>query len=217
MSKPRRVVIRIQRPRHPTPEPAPAPPRKRMSRRAGWVVLLGVAIALPVALIAIGRQSGPRAPLLGNEPVYQNSKLGLKFLAPEGWPVSARADLPPGPLPRPIVLIMYVQNQGEKPAEFELMAADVPDGGDLGQFLAEHRIGSEKWAKKGGESPVTVNGTTGTRFVMTRGTGRNEFRREVTAFRRGERVYFFVVSFGAADVDHRDQVRKSVESVEWSN
>src|SRR5262249_53294286 len=149
----------------------------------------------PLILYVIGRPGGPKAPPLGDEPVYQNGKIGLRFLAPQGWPVTSRSEIPPGPLTRTIVLVNYAQGGGTKPAEFDLIAADVPEGDDLTRFMAEYRIGSERWVARGGEAPVTVNGATATRFAMARGAGKDEYRREVTAFRRGPRVYFFVVTF----------------------
>src|SRR3954468_18379676 len=98
--------------------------------------------ALWLALVpfAAGCPERPKAPPLTNEPVYTNEKIGLRFLAPDGWSVASRATLPPGPLPKPIVLVAYIQNTGQQPAEFELMAADVAEGADLGAYLAEHRI-----------------------------------------------------------------------------
>ena len=172
-------------------------------------------LALVVALAAAGCSDRPHAPRLSNDPVYQNDTIGVRFLAPEGWSIVSRSELPPGTLPRPVVMATYVQSKGERPAEFELMAADLPDGADLGQYLAENRIGPEKWAVKSAGQPVTVNGVAATRYTLARGSGRNEFRREVTAFRRGGRVYFFIITFGVSDPENRDQARKSVESVTW--
>jgi hypothetical protein len=151
------------------------------------------------------------------EAVYQNDKIGLRFLAPEGWTIAMRSELPSGPLPKPVVLVGYVQSKGDKPAELQLLATELPEDKDLGAFLTEFRIGADKWGVKSGPEPVTVNGSAGTRYVMARGAGKNEFHREATAFRRGGRVYFFIITFGVADPDRRDQARKSVESAVWSN
>ena len=174
-------------------------------------------LAFALALLAVGCSDRPKAPPITNDPVFQNDKIGLRFLAPEGWPMVARADPPPGRLSRPVVIVSYAQAKGEKPAEFELMAADLPDDADLVQFLADHRIGKDKWDVKPAAEPVKVNGVAGTRYTMTRGSGKNEYRREATAFRRNERVYFFIVTFGAADPEHRDHARRSIESISWKD
>lgn len=173
-------------------------------------------LLLPLMLLAAGCSDRPTAPPLVNEAVYRNETVGVRFLAPEGWAVVSRADPPAGQLPRPVVLVSYMHSKGEKPAEFDLVAADVPEGDDPGRFLAEHRIGNEKWAVKGQPEPVVVGGQPATRSVMTRRAGKDEHRREATAVRRGGRVYFFVVTFAAGDAERRDQARKSVESVTWT-
>lgn len=172
---------------------------------------------LLAALVGAGCSDRPKALPLAYEAVYQNDKIGLRFLAPEGWTIVMRSELPSGALPKPVVLVGYVQSKGDKPAEFQLLAADLPEDKDLGVFLTEYRIGADKWMPNKAGEPVTVNGTAGTRYVMTRGTGKNEFRREATAFRRGGRAYFFIITFGAADPDRRDQAHKSVESAVWSD
>lgn len=171
---------------------------------------------VPLALVAAGCSDRPSAPPLVNEAVYQNAAVGLRFLAPDGWSLSSRADPPPGRLAKPIVLVAYAHVQGTRPAEFELVAADVPEADDLGAFIAGYKIGPEKWTVQPGSEAVAVGGEAATRYKMTRGTGKDEYRREATAVRRGGRVYVFVVSYGAADGDHRDQARRCVESATWT-
>lgn len=176
----------------------------------------GRGFVLALALAAGGCADRPKAPPLVNEAVYQNDKAGVRFLAPEGWSITSRSDVPAGRLEKPVALVSYVQNEGQKPGEFELMAADLPEDADLGEFLAEHRIGPQKWVMKPPPTAVTVGGASATQFVLTRKLGKLEYRREATAVRRGGRVYFFVITFLTADAEHRDQARKSVESVAWT-
>ena len=47
--------------------------------------------------------------------------------------------------------------------------------------------------------------------------GTDSYRREATVFRRGGRLYVFLITSGANDHEHRDQARKSVESATWAN
>lgn len=169
-----------------------------------------------LAVAAGGCSDRPKAPPLTNEAVYQNDKVGVRFLTPDGWTAMSRSDLPPGELSRPVVLVAYLLPRGDRPAQFELVAADVPDGTDLGKYLAEHPIGPEKWVVKAGPEPTTVGGLAGSRYALGRAAGKDSIRQEVAAVRRGGRVYFFVATFGTSDVEHRDQARKSVESVTWS-
>lgn len=158
----------------------------------------------------------PEAPPLTDEAAFHNEAVGLRFLAPAGWPISSRAVLPSGALPRPIILVAYQTVGGEKPAGFEVMVADVPADADLGRFLAEHQVGNEVWKPQPPEPPTTINGASATRLVLTRTQGKEEIRREVTAFRRGDRVYFFITTFMATDTASRDTARAAVASVTWT-
>src|SRR5262245_24415035 len=102
--------------------------------------------ASPFAIVCLLFLSGctekPKAPPLVNDTVYQNDKIGLRFLAPEGWSVSSRAELPAQALPKPIILIAYQFNKGGTHSELEVLAADLSENAELEKFLAEHRIGS---------------------------------------------------------------------------
>ena len=170
-------------------------------------------LVAPVALI-VACSDRPKAPPLTQESVYQNDSIGLRFLVPAGWTTQSRAVLPTGQLHKPIVVVSY-QGGAERPAEFRVLVADLSAGADLQQFLTEHRVGGEKWT---GQSPIeqlTVNEMQASRFVLTRTQGKEEMRREVTAFRRGERVYFFLVDFAASDAASRDVVRTAINSVTW--
>jgi hypothetical protein len=167
-------------------------------------------------LAACGCAERPKAPPLVNDTVYQNDKLGLRFLAPDGWSLVTRTDLPSSPLPKPIILVAYHLSKGESFSELEVLAADLAEGADLGQFLIEHRIGPAVWTLKPPPEAVTVNGVDATRLVLTRQKGKTEMRREATAFRRGGRVYFFIVTFAAGDAAARDAARQSVQSVDWT-
>jgi hypothetical protein len=152
---------------------------------------------------------------LANEPLYQNDKIGLRFLAPEGWSLSSRAELPSGALPKPIVLVAYQLTRGDNPAELEVLAADLAERSDLGPFLIEHRIGAAKWTLKPPAEEVTIHGAAGTRLVLIRKSAKGETRREVTAFQRGGRTFFFLITYSANDSAARDAARQSVESVSW--
>jgi hypothetical protein len=171
---------------------------------------------LMLALAVAGCTERPKAPPLVNETVYQNDKIGLRFAAPDGWSLASRADLPATPLPKPTVMAAYHLSKGGNLSTLEVLAADLPDGADLGNVVVEHRIGGAAWVLKPPAEAVTVNGAEATRYVLTRMVGRGEVRREATAFRRGGRVYFFIITFAYGDAASRDAARDSVKSVTWS-
>lgn len=198
-------------------------PRSPARRRRVWVVvsaalLLTAAGVLTAGLISgRGCAGGPKAPPLTNDSVYQNGELGLRFLVPDGWLNTARADVPTDKLPKPLMVAVYFQPQGDPPAALELLAIEAPDGTDLIQYLAENPVGHLNWRAATKPQPASVNGVSATKFTLTAGSPKGEVRREVTAFRRGERVYLFMVTHPLAASAGRDAARRSVESVTWSN
>ena len=172
---------------------------------------------LTILLTACGCTEKPKAPPLINDTVYQNDKIGLRFLAPEGWSVSSRADLPSSALPKPIILVAYQLSKGGSHSELQILAADLPEDADFGKVLVEHRIGAAKWTLKPPPEKVTINGSEATRLILTRVSDKKEVRREATAFRRGGRVYFFIITFASSDSAARDAARQCVQSVSWDS
>lgn len=168
-----------------------------------------------VAAAAAGCSGGPRAPALTADAVYENDRAGLRFAVPDGWLMTMRTEPPDGHWPKPMRLVRYMPSNPEARADLELLAADVPDGTDVLAYLAENPFGSQKWANTPARE-LTINGATATRFESAAAGGKKQgYRREVTAFRRGGRVYFFKVVYDESDATTRDQVRRSVESVVW--
>jgi hypothetical protein len=158
----------------------------------------------------------PKAPPLTPEAVFENAAIGLRFLAPAGWVLQSRATLPDGPLPKPVVVVSYQQSASGKPSDFTLLAADVPEDTDPLRYLDEHAVGATRWALRSPPEVVTVNGTPATRFAQGVTRGKDELRREATAFRRGGRLYFFLVTFAPGDEASRDAVRTALGSVTWT-
>lgn len=174
------------------------------------VFLLGLIAAM------CGCTERPKAPALVNEPVYQYEKIGLRFLTPEGWSITSRAVLPPGALSKPMILVAYHMKNEEHPTALEVLAADVPEGTDLVQYLIDGRIGQGDWTIKSPAENLSINGAEAIRYLLSQRAGKFEHLREVTAFRRGGRVYFFITSFVSTDPGNRDMARKSIESVTWT-
>jgi hypothetical protein len=173
-------------------------------------------LALPLVALAGGCSDRPKAPPLTDEAVFQDDRVGLRFLVPAGWAVQSRAAVPDGPLSRTVVVASYRRVTGQRPATLEVLAADVPADADLERWLAEHGTGGETWGPRPPVRTVTINGAAATRFGQTRAPGSEEFRRDVTAFRRGHLVYFFVLRHAAADPDIPEAVRSTVDSITWT-
>ena len=157
----------------------------------------------------------PKAPPLTDEAVFQDDRVGLRFLVPAGWAVQSRAAVPDVPLSRTIVVASYRGPTGQRPPTLEVLAADVPADADLERWLAERGTGGETWVPRPPVKTVTINGAEATRFGQARAKGKEEYRRDVTAFRRGPRVYFFVVRHSAAEPDVPEAVRSTMESITW--
>src|SRR4029453_3996680 len=106
------------------------------------------ATAALIVLLASGCAERPKAPPLVNDTLYQNDKIGLRFLVPDGWALAGGAELPSSPLPKPIILVGYHLSRGENPSELEVLVADLAEDADLGSVLVEHRIGPARWTLK---------------------------------------------------------------------
>lgn len=169
-----------------------------------------------LALLLPACADRPKAPPLSADSVYQNDEIGLRFLAPQGWAMQARATLPPGELRKPTILVAYRRGGAARPSEFDLLVGNADESTDLGAFLAEYQVGAGKWAQASAPKAVTVNGRAATQYVLTRTEGKTEVRREATAFLTAGRVYFFLVTYAANDPATRESVRSSIDSIVWT-
>jgi len=174
-----------------------------------------IAVLIALALLS-GCGSGPRAPALRDEAVYQNDREGFRFLAPEGWNNAARAEVPPGPLPKERVLVVYRSFDTGKPAFLEVSVADSRQCADLPSFLAAPSFGVERWHPQTPEEQLEVQGAAAIRLILGGRAGKKELLKEVVAFRRGERTYFFTGLFSNGDDQARGQLRQAVASTLWN-
>src|SRR5438094_7104681 len=73
-------------------------------RRGAWgIALLGI-----VALLStVSCNSGPRAPAITTEAIFNNPREGFSFLVPEGWVQQSRSDIPPGSYEKARLLVSY--------------------------------------------------------------------------------------------------------------
>src|SRR5438034_9828111 len=102
--------------------------------------------ALAVAAIYVfGCRSEPQAPVLRNEPVYQNDTEGFRFLTPEGWRQHAKVNVPAGKLDKERLLVQYVRLvAAERGASLDVSMADLPTSTDLATYLAGPSGGAKR-------------------------------------------------------------------------
>jgi hypothetical protein len=163
-----------------------------------------------------GCRGRPVAPVLRNDPVYQNDREGFRFLVPEGWKQYAKADLPSGKVEREHLLVQYRHLlPGKVGGEFEVSLADLPATTDLSAYLVDPSYGGRNWKQNGPVEKLEVNGVAAQRFVFAGRVDRDQMTKEVVVFRRGERTYFFTGLYATADKQARGQVRAAVESTKW--
>lgn len=177
---------------------------------------------LPFALAAAVAGCGdtPTAPPLSNSPVYRDESAGFRFLAPEGWVMTARSSPPAGPLRRTTIMVHYQSPFADQPGDFHVFAAEVPDAADIGKHIEDHPIGPDKWVLRGEPEPATVNGAAATRYQFGRAVakpGKKERKREILAFRRAGRVYLFVVTYNDGDGTVRDKIRTLMNGITWDS
>jgi hypothetical protein len=172
--------------------------------RRTWLAVL--ALALPA-----GCNPSPVAPALSDDPVYANSREGVRFMAPDGWSQMARGD--PAPSDKDRVLVRYQSPGAGAPANLELSRADLPESADLAQALASPSHGSNGlWQPVGRPEPLTVGGSPGTRYTFSN----QKMTKETTAIRRGARVYFFTAVFRTTDDETRQTTRRVVNGATWT-
>jgi hypothetical protein len=175
-------------------------------------------LALLLALVAAGTgcTERPRAPALEDSPVYQNNHEGFRFLVPEGWFQQLNSAVPPGRLDSDLVLVRYCRHSTSGRSTLQVSAQDLPEEADLARVLTEARSEGTAWKLAGPPAEARVGNRAGRRLVFTGKGPSSRLEREVFAVRKGQRVYFFSVSFVPGDHVSRDLVRQAFAKVVWT-
>lgn len=172
-------------------------------------------VILATSVLMAGCSSRPHAPALQNEAVYRNSKEGFHFLAPEGWTQTAKADVPPGKAGQERLLVEYRKLKSDQPAAFQASLIDLGDSERLEDYLSGPGSGFERWQLKRPPEERSIGGASATRLVFVSPGISAQTSREVTAYRRGSRVYLFSGIFVTADTKTSEQIHRAVESIKW--
>ncbi|MFO0926212.1 MAG: hypothetical protein U0736_04115 [Gemmataceae bacterium] len=188
-------------------------PGSMMPMRSARPLLPALTLSL---LVLAGCSERPRAPVLRDDPVYQNDREGFRFLAPEGWEQQMRGELPPTRVTRERTLVDYRRTSGPTAASFRVSAIDLPATADLAAHLSTSPVlNIRKWRATGTPQETKVGSAAGTRYELAGRAEGEEMAQEVVAVRRGERVYLFSSLFPMRDTEVRQQLRQVVASVIW--
>jgi hypothetical protein len=174
-----------------------------------------ICTALVLAALASGCTSRPSAPALDNDPIYKNQRAGFRFSRPEGWQQWARGDVPPGKIDGERLLVEYKSLSGDKPATLEVSVASVDPTASLSEFVTRSTLTGEDWRLKGPGENFKINGEPAVRIIYAMRADNKEMVREIVAFRRGERVYFFKGFYEGSDSAARREIRSAVDTVVW--
>jgi hypothetical protein len=172
-------------------------------------------LTLALALLAGGCDSRPRAPVLSDDPVYQNDREGFRFLVPDGWSQSTRSDVPRGKQTIETPLVAYTRRDVATFNSFRVSLMDLPTTADLAAHVSAPSYGVDRWSPTAPPEDVTMGKVSGVRYTLRGRSGREDVIKEVVCVRRGERVYFFTSMYTPGDTDSRNQLRKLIESIIW--
>jgi hypothetical protein len=166
-------------------------------------------------LMLAGCERGPRAPVLSDEPVYQNAVEGFRFLAPPGWSQRAKANLPPGKLGKERLLVQYRRLKEGPVASLEVTALDAEAASEWKTLLAGPSFGITHWKEHSPMETIAIGPLEVQRYLFAGPGEKDRLLKDVVVFPRGERVYLFTGLYYASDVAGRDQFRTAVESTIW--
>jgi hypothetical protein len=170
---------------------------------------------LLVATMMLGCDATPRAPALFDAPVFLDRQEGFRFLVPEGWTQSARANLPPGRLEGESFLVRYRMKTPEMGSTLQIICFDDSGGTDLAEYHTGPSFRVRRWEAAEPVESIDVNGKQAERFVHRAVIDGREMTKETVSFRKGDRVYSFVGLFFSSDDKAREQIRSAVGSVIW--
>jgi hypothetical protein len=180
----------------------------------------GTAVAALSVLLLAGCEKRPVAPpLVQGEKVFFEQQEGFHLEPPAGWSMHSRGSYPPGWIDQERTLVKYKRLGSPAPAKFRVTMKDLPDSTSVLAYLKDRPPGPEQWKLTSAEEAVNINGQVATRATYTgvweEDDAEDQVIKEVVAFQRGNRVYFFTGIFPQAERKTNEVVRKAVASVVW--
>jgi hypothetical protein len=171
--------------------------------------------ALLAVLLLGGCRGRPKAPALTDEGVFQSDE-GFRFVVPEGWIMAARGNVPPGTLDKERLLVQYRRAQGADQATLEVSAADLSQDTDLTAYQSGPSFSAKSWKPCSQPEPLNIGGVDGSRSRYSGSINGYALDKEVTAFRRGGRVYFFTLLFSPKDATAPEQAHRAIDQLVWT-
>jgi hypothetical protein len=165
--------------------------------------------------VLIGCQSRPKAPALVNDPVFQSDE-GFRLLVPEGWIMTARGNVPSGPLDKECLLVQYLSADADPKASLDVSRVDLPEDANLAEYLSRPAYSASNWKASGKPESLEVGGRTGLRYRFTARISGAEMIREATVFRQERRVYLFSLLYSPRDNAALEQARRAIHSLVWT-
>ncbi len=193
-------------------EPAMTPGSEtvRVTRpRFAWGVLIGTLVW------SCGCDSGPRAPLLRDSPVYHSESEGFRFRVPEGWNQSANSVLPAGDLPGDIFLTRYQVKTTEGGASMQIICSNDKAVEQLEKHWSAPAFGVVEWKVVESLQKVKAGPIAGERIVYSGQQGGKTLMKHVTCLHKNKRLYSFVGLYWEHDAAARQQIERALDSLIW--
>jgi len=165
----------------------------------------GLAVALALSLAGCSRERP--------EPVYEAQ--GLRFKPPPGWSERTHNESVVAGKKQDQVLAQYRRSVAGSKGWLRVSVAEVASATTLADCLTGHTPGPD-WKREGEVENLEVGGLPAARIAWKgRQEGATDFLTEVTAVRKGKRVYYFTLALPASAGEDREQVRQAVTAASW--
>jgi hypothetical protein len=162
-----------------------------------------------------GCDSGPRAPLLRNSPVYHNESEGFRFRVPDGWSQSANAVLPAGELPGDIILTRFQVKTTEGGASMQIICRNDLPVDQLEAHWSGSAFGVKEWNVEEPLQKTRAGQVEGERIIYSGLLGGKTIMKHVTCLHRNKRLYSFIGLYWQNDLFAREQVERALDSLIW--
>jgi len=136
-------------------------------------------------------------------------------MVPDGWTQTASSILPAGELEEEAFLVRYRVKSpvAGSTLQVECLQEDAQSSLQEHHSAASYRV--NRWDSTGEPQTVTIGGLQAQRMIFQATMDDRQLSKEVTCFRKGNRVYSFVGLFASQDEKAQQQIRRAVNSLIW--